>query len=392
MRGWIRRRRTRTVLALVAAMAIALSGRALYREGESRADSVQRVETNTLERLWKARRAEARFYSPEALAVAETAFRAGLNERTVQAARGWPLSDYSAALRHFARAQRAAERAAALALQRRDKSRDASDSAVRRATELVTGSVHLATTIRLPQERRILLSRAQLALTEAKLLHQSSDYGNATIRALQASALAAQVADHAAAVAARYVDAEQLKAWKHWQQETIDWSRRKRRAAIVVCKETHLLTLYVAGRAVRTYPTDMGLNWVADKLYAGDDATPEGRYQVLKKKAGGATRYHKALLLDYPNADDRRAFARARQANRIPRSLGIGGLIEIHGEGGRGQDWTTGCVALSNANIDELYRQAEVGTPVTIIGSDGSGIVSELVKQHRAINHAQAHP
>ena len=61
--------------------------------------------------------------------------------------------------------------------------------------------------------------------------------------------LAGQVRDHAAAVAARYADAETLARWQRWKDETIAWSRREGRAAIVVAKEAHLLTLFVNGRA-----------------------------------------------------------------------------------------------------------------------------------------------
>ncbi|HSD26878.1 MAG TPA: L,D-transpeptidase, partial [Vicinamibacteria bacterium] len=54
--------------------------------------------------------------------------------------------------------------------------------------------------------------------------------------------------------------------------------------------------------------------------------------------------------------------------------------IEIHGEGGRGQNWTEGCVALSNPDIDDLYGRVGVGTRVTIVGGDGSdGAFSDLL-------------
>ena len=62
----------------------------------------------------------------------------------------------------------------------------------------------------------------------------------------------------------------------------------------------------------------------------------------------------------------------------MPAAAGIGGLIEIHGEGGRGRDWTRGCVALANPDIDDLFRHVEVGTPVTIVGSDEPGALAAL--------------
>ena len=60
----------------------------------------------------------------------------------------------------------------------------------------------------------------------------------------------------------------------------------------------------------------------------------------------------------------------AKRDGRLPRGAGIGSLIEIHGDGGRGEDWTSGCVALENHDMDRLFARVSVGTPVTIIGSD----------------------
>jgi hypothetical protein len=59
-------------------------------------------------------------------------------------------------------------------------------------------------------------------------------------------------------------------------------------------------------------------------------------------------------------------------------------LIEIHGEGGRGKDWTQGCVALTNSDIDDLFGRVAIGTPVTIVGGDGNGgTFTRLVDMHR---------
>jgi lipoprotein-anchoring transpeptidase ErfK/SrfK len=104
----------------------------------------------------------------------------------------------------------------------------------------------------------------------------------------------------------------------------------------------------------------------------------------VARKDRAATLYYKALLLDYPNADDRRAFARARRAGEVSAGTGIGGLIEIHGEGGLGRDWTKGCVALTNADIDDLFQRVDVGTPVTIVGSDEPGGLAAIAAGRRS--------
>ena len=73
-------------------------------------------------------------------------------------------------------------------------------------------------------------------------------------------------------------------------------------------------------------------------------------------------------MINYPNDEDRKNFLEARQKGWIPRRSRLGGLIEIHGEGGRKEDWTLGCVALRNPDMDRLFEQVQVGTPVTIVG------------------------
>ena len=53
----------------------------------------------------------------------------------------------------------------------------------------------------------------------------------------------------------------------------------------------------------------------------------------------------------------------------LPSSAKIGGLIEIHGNGGKGIDWTEGCIALTDTEMDIVFKTVKVGTPVTIVGS-----------------------
>ena len=62
-------------------------------------------------------------------------------------------------------------------------------------------------------------------------------------------------------------------------------------------------------------------------------------------------------------------FALGKVRGIIPTRVGIGNLIEIHGEGGEGRDWTDGCVALANPDMDRVFALTEVGTPVTIVGT-----------------------
>ena len=156
--------------------------------------------------------------------------------------------------------------------------------------------------------------------------------------------------------------------WKSLANDAIAASRGGNKV-ILVDKVAHVLYVYQSGKAIRSYDVEFGPNWMAHKERAGDKATPEGNYHITSKKAGGGTAYHKAMLLDYPNAEDRAQFAQKKKKGLISRRTGIGSLIEIHGNGGRGFDWTSGCVGMRDRDIDDLYRLVGSGTRVTIVGS-----------------------
>jgi murein L,D-transpeptidase YafK len=108
---------------------------------------------------------------------------------------------------------------------------------------------------------------------------------------------------------------------------------------------------------------------LGDKNQSGDRTTPEGRYKVSRKRSGRSTLYHKSLEINYPNEDDKLRFEQQKRSGLIPDNARIGGSIALHGAGGRGIDWTEGCIALENKDIDVLFSQCPVGTPVAIVGS-----------------------
>ena len=203
----------------------------------------------------------------------------------------------------------------------------------------------------------------------ARRLGDHGDYPAALEHAAQALALAGELDAAWSRNRERFSDPALLELWRGLAAATIDESRRTGRAAIVVDKLRRELSLYRAGRRVQLYEAELGANGIQRKLYSGDRATPEGRYRITVKKSGGATKYHLALLIDYPNADDQRRYRRGLADGSIPRSTGIGGLIEIHGGGGSGRDWTDGCIALTDGDMDGLYPQVQVGTPVVIVGT-----------------------
>jgi hypothetical protein len=222
---------------------------------------------------------------------------------------------------------------------------------------------------RVQSSGRRALVQQEIAIEEAELNLERGAYAEAMEKA--ESVLIASSSWHADAsrTLARLQDEEALTTWVQWVEQTVAWSARHRGTALVVDKAGHRLLIYDAGRLLTTFPVDLGLNPIPDKLHEGDNATPEGRYRVAEVRTGNATRYYQAFLLDYPNEDDWIRFREARSDGRVAEDVPIGGLIEIHGYGGRGEDWTNGCIALTNREMDFLDGWVTQGTPVTIVGN-----------------------
>lgn len=133
----------------------------------------------------------------------------------------------------------------------------------------------------------------------------------------------------------------------------------------VIEKAARRLTLERDGRALAQYAVALGSSPIGQKEREGDGRTPEGVYTVDFKHPG--SRYHLALRISYPDA---RARDEARSAGVSP-----GGDIMIHGiRNGLGwlgalhreRDWTDGCVAVTNAEIREIWARVPEGTPVEI--------------------------
>lgn len=155
---------------------------------------------------------------------------------------------------------------------------------------------------------------------------------------------------------------------------------------IRVSKRKQMIYLYHGTELTRKYPADFGYNHFADKVRRGgeDDRdhwrTPEGVFFVAKKNP--RSKFYKAFVLNYPTAEDAErglrdgliseeeygAIVRAEEEfDMPPMHTDLGGWIEIHGNGtGGSTNWTQGCVAIRDADIDELWSLVAVGTPVLI--------------------------
>lgn len=162
---------------------------------------------------------------------------------------------------------------------------------------------------------------------------------------------------------------ENYPVWKKNAQKARDLSKKGHHVILINKLES---TAYVlkSGKIIAQFKAEFGTNWMGDKFEMGDNATPEGIYKVSLKKSGSKTKYYKALQIDYPNDEDQKRFDAMKKNGSISKKSKIGGLIQIHGYGGKGVNWTEGCVALENDDIDKIYDMIQVNTPVIIIGSE----------------------
>lgn len=134
---------------------------------------------------------------------------------------------------------------------------------------------------------------------------------------------------------------------------------------VLVLKSERRLLLLRDGHALESYRIALGRNPVGDKVEEGDGRTPEGRYLLDWRNPG--SRFYRSLHISYPNRQDRE---RARALGVPP-----GGAIMIHGLSERAAlvgaehvkwDWTEGCIAVTNAEIDRIWRLVDDGTPIEI--------------------------
>ncbi len=134
---------------------------------------------------------------------------------------------------------------------------------------------------------------------------------------------------------------------------------------MVVMKSKRQLQAYSNGQLIKTYTISLGRNPTGNKEFEGDKRTPEGLYSINGKNPNSG--YYKNLGISYPNNDD---IERTKKTGKS-----TGGDIKIHGlKNGMGFigkfqrwfDWTAGCLALTDNDLDELYNHTAIGTPIEI--------------------------
>ena len=134
---------------------------------------------------------------------------------------------------------------------------------------------------------------------------------------------------------------------------------------VIVLKKERTLQLLSQGKVIKTYKVALGADPMGAKSRQGDHKTPEGIYVLDSRNAH--SQFYKSLHISYPSALDRAA-ARAK-------GVSPGGDVFVHGlpngygwigAGHRAKDWTDGCVAVTDQEIDEIWRAVADGTPIEI--------------------------
>jgi hypothetical protein len=210
-------------------------------------------------------------------------------------------------------------------------------------------------------------NKGKIYFAEAKLAFQKSDLVKAQQKIDLSAKLIEKSYSQANNILVNYFS--NYSKWLRWVNNSIEQSRANGTYCIIVDKFARECKLYYKGALKDSFDADLGRNWIGSKNHQGDCMTPEGIYKVVDRKENGRSRYYKALLINYPNDEDRARFSQNKKNGSIPSLKRIGDLVEIHGNGGQGADWTSGCVALANSDMDKLYSRCAVGTTVTIVGS-----------------------
>ncbi len=276
--------------------------------------------------------------------------------------------------RNFEKVKEYAETSARKAIQASSHSRESSANLetnlrkkIARLNELVREIDDIFTAYPLSPEVRNRISKGKMLLKESEIDYSSGSLVQADRKITDSEYLLTTSYDNAHTNLKNYFSL--FPVWKKWVDLTIARSKESKDYSIIVDKYSRKVIVFLAGKKKYEYTAELGKNWVGDKRLSGDKATPEGMYRITKKFDSSKTKYYKALLIDYPNAEDTSRFREEKANGTIPANARIGGLIEIHGNGGRGVDWTDGCIALTDKEMDVIYKIAKVGTPVTIVGS-----------------------
>lgn len=221
--------------------------------------------------------------------------------------------------------------------------------------------------IPLPAESFKAVAEARQALQEGIAARRKGQSGRALDKIETAGKIMERVNNRCRVMLEEYFAG--YPVWKEWAEVTVKNSKSGGKPCILIDKYARKCLVFSKGFAVDTFTVELGASWMGQKNHQGDRSTPEGIYRITALKSGRDTRFYKALLLDFPNEEDKKRFRDRKNSGEYGPGISIGGMIEIHGHGGKGSDWTEGCIALKNADMDTLFQWAGKGMPVAIVGS-----------------------
>jgi hypothetical protein len=315
----------------------------------------------------RARDLQAEVYSPKLFREAKNNYDSAMavwrseNDRFILA------RDYERVIQFAETAQKKAEDAQRNTISRSKSLKSTLEAEIARLNREMASFEKIFLSMPLPQDIKKKHARGKLLVKEAEIDFKKERYVDGNVKITEANEYISGTYNLARKNLDDYF--RHFDTWQDWAGETIAESKRNGSYAILVEKIPAQLHIYHGGKKKYTFEAEFGSNWLGDKMSRGDMATPEGKYVVTKKLSGGSTKYHKALLINYPNKIDVQEFNERIRNGQLPADASIGDMIEVHGDGGKGGHWTQGCVALKNSDMDIVFKYASKGTPVTIIGS-----------------------
>lgn len=169
------------------------------------------------------------------------------------------------------------------------------------------------------------------------------------------------------------VDVEDFKNYSVSAQELVKQHvDEASKLMIYIDKSEYKLSLKYQGKTLKEYPVVFGENPVDDKRMEGDMCTPEGRFQL--RDLYPHKKWSKFMWINYPTAESEKKFKKSKKQGTIPEDATIGGEVGIHGvpEGKNKlifekNNWTWGCISMTNQDVDDLYKVAFKGMQVEIV-------------------------
>ncbi len=330
---------------------------------------------NAIEAIALAKKAEANKYAKNNLNASEIAFQLAMNEWELQNKKFFFIRD-------FTKVRELANQASLLGNEAWREAGGEKNSISRNLSKQLNRIQYQIDTFekyykRLPLSIKSFeqYSKARMSYIEANNEFRKKQFLNAEVTANEAEKLISKTNKAAKNKLTEFY--KDFPEWKYNAQIARELSLKGQNVVLISKLES---TCYIlkSGKIITQFDAEFGNNWMEAKMRMGDNATPEGIYKVVQKKNGAKTKYYKALLLNYPNNDDKKRFDISMKNGSIKKSSKIGDLIQIHGYGGKGVNWTEGCIALDNNDMDKICDMVKINTPIIIIGSEKS--LSEYLK------------